>query len=82
MKDARRKKIEEASGIQMITCGPPKHHECDSDGPVVCGGENKDGTHWEGLASITENRMRSTWGSVSCSKCGMTAMDLGMWRGP
>jgi len=70
------------SDIQIFHCGPPKDHICDSDGPELCGGENPDGTYWQGLASDPESRRRARWGSVSCSKCGMTAMERGMWEGP
>lgn len=65
--------------VQVITCGPPKDHKCDSDGPTLCGGENEDGSYWKGSDSLPENRKRARWGSVSCSQCGMTAMELSMW---
>lgn len=66
----------------VFMCGPPRDHKCDDKGPELCGGENEDGTYWQGPASDRENRERANWGSVSCSICGMTAMERGMWEGP
>ena len=68
--------------IQVFLCGPPKDHQCDANGPTLCGGTNEDGTHWQGSDQIEDNRRRASWGSVSCSVCGMTAMERSMWEGP
>lgn len=71
-------RTDEMSEITVFTCGVPRDHKCDDAGPEVCGGENPDGTFWQG-PTTEENRRKSNWGSVSCSKCGMTAMERGMW---
>ena len=65
--------------VTVFQCGAPKDHKCDDDGPVVCGGENEDGTYWTGPDTPT-NRERARWGSVTCSVCGMTAMDRSLWE--
>lgn len=63
----------------VFLCGPPKDHKCDSDGPTLCGGENPDGTFWEGPDSDPDNRKRAFWGSVSCSICGVAAIHNAVW---
>lgn len=63
-------------GVTSFRCGPPKDHECDSKGPMVYGGD--------GVPTVTDRRLAGrgySWGSVTCSVCKMTAMDLAMWRG-
>ncbi len=65
--------------LTVFMCGPKRDHECNSDGPEMCGGIDKDGECWEGPAT-EENKKRANWGSVSCSICGMTAMEKGMWE--
>lgn len=67
--------------MNTFLCGPPKGHKCDADGPAVVGGENPDGSHWQG-EDTEENRKRASWASVSCSVCGMTAIERSMWDGP
>ncbi len=62
----------------VYICGQKPDHKCDSDGPEVCGGVNEDGSTWTGPA-IEGVRERAQWGSVTCSKCGMTAMDASLW---
>lgn len=56
-------------------CGPRKDHVCDSDGPTLYGGDE---------VPTTTDREKAgkgyTWGSVSCSNCGMTAMEADLWR--
>lgn len=69
------------SDLTVFVCGTKPVHECDSDGPAMCGGENPDGSYWRGLESDPENRRRANWGSVTCSKCGVTAMDKDMASG-
>lgn len=59
----------------MITCGNPRDHECDSKGPFIYGGDN--------VPSVTDPEKAGkgyTWGSVTCSKCGTTAMEQSLWR--
>lgn len=66
------------SDIQVFQCGPPKDHKCDDNGGFVYG--LRDGT-----VTDDEKRARNegcTWGSATCSVCGMTAMDRSMWEGP
>jgi len=68
--------------LTVITCGLPRDHTCDTEGPNLMGGENADGTFWE-MEDTPENRKlrkRASWGSVSCSMCGRTAMETSMWR--
>lgn len=60
---------------QIFQCGPPTDHECDSDGPFVYGGDD--------VPTITDRSKAGkgySWGSATCSKCGMTAMELSLWR--
>lgn len=64
----------------IFICGPKRDHECNADGPEICGGEDKvTGEPWQGEATV-ESRKRATWGSVSCSICGMTSTEKGMWQ--
>lgn len=63
--------------IQVFECGPPTDHKCNSDGPVMCGGSEPE--PWQKVDS-PENRKGASWGSVSCSICGRTAMEVGMWN--
>jgi len=61
--------------LTVFTCGAPRDHECDDNGPELYGGDN--------VPTVTDPSkagMGYTWGSVSCSKCGMTAMDASVWR--
>jgi hypothetical protein len=66
---------------RVFICGKKPDHQCDADGPVLCGGENPDGTYWSG-PDTEENKRRASWGSVTCSKCGEDAMSRSMWDGP
>lgn len=66
------------SQVDIFMCGPPKDHKCDDAGPYVFG--LKDGS-----TTDDEKRARKegcTWGSVTCSICGMSAMDRLLWEGP
>lgn len=65
---------------RVFICGPRGDHVCDSEGPTLCGGQNPDGSYWQGSDQVPENRKRANWGSVSCSKCGMTAMEKSLWE--
>lgn len=69
------------SELQVFMCGAPKDHKCDDNGPELCGGTDAKGNSWQGPPN-EENRCRANWGSVSCSVCGMTAMERSMWDGP
>lgn len=64
--------------LTVFMCGPPKNHVCDGDGPVIVGGEDESGEFWQG-PDTPENRKKARWGSVSCSKCGLTAQELHAW---
>lgn len=63
------------SEITAFVCGKPRDHKCDSNGPTLYGGD--------GVPTVTDQSKAGkgyTWGSVSCSVCGMTAMDKSMWE--
>ena len=63
------------SEITGFLYGPRRDHECDTKGPFLYGGDE---------VETTTDREKAgkgyTWGSASCSKCGMTAMELSLWR--
>jgi hypothetical protein len=64
-----------SEAITVITCGPPKDHECDSDGPTIYGGD--------GVPTLTDQSKAGkgySWGSVTCSKCGKSSMENSLWR--
>jgi hypothetical protein len=71
-----------SEGITGFICGPRRDHECNVDGPEICGGQDDDdvGIAWRDIAT-PENKKRAQWGSVSCSICGLTSMERGMWEG-
>ncbi len=56
-------------------CGAPRDHVCNSDGPTIYGGAD---------VPTTTDREKAgkgyTWGSVTCSLCGLDAMSLSLWR--
>lgn len=63
------------SGVTVFACGNPRDHECDDNGPTLYGGD--------GVPTVTDPSKAGkgyTWGSVSCSICGTTAMDAALWR--
>lgn len=64
--------------VTIFVCGQPKDHVCDDVGPIIIGGENEDGTFWQEFEDI-KNPLPHTWGSVSCSICGTTAIEKGYW---
>lgn len=64
-----------SEGLTIHTCGPAKDHKCDTDGPTLYGGEDVETTTDQSKAG-----KGYTWGSVSCSKCGLTAMDNSVWQ--
>jgi hypothetical protein len=68
-----------SDAITGFICGPRRDHECNTDGPEICGGEDESGELWQDVAT-EENRKRALWGSVSCSICGMSAMEKGFWE--
>lgn len=60
-------------------CGLPRDHTCDNDGPEIMGGDNVPTLPGE---EVRQKNLRGySWGSVTCSVCGMTAMDRSLWRG-
>lgn len=65
------------SEVTIFMCGPKKDHECDTDGPELIGGDD---WQMELLKAKSEDKRRARWGSVSCSKCGMSAMEADLWR--
>lgn len=67
----------EMSELSLFTCGVPKDHKCDDNGPFVY-------FHRDGhvLLEKPENVVGISGGSVTCSQCGMSAMDRAMWEGP
>lgn len=64
--------------LKVFMCGPPKDHECNFNGPTVLGGNDSEGNFWIG-PDTPENRSRASWGSVSCSLCGITAYETSQW---
>jgi len=62
--------------VSVFTCGPPKDHECNSDGKFLYGLSN--GTTTYDLA--VAKQFGYTWGSVTCSVCGMSSMEKSMWQ--
>ena len=65
--------------LQVFVCGPKRDHKCDTDGPVMVGGCDANGNYWQKTDS-PENRKGASWGSVSCSQCGTTAMENDVWK--
>lgn len=63
--------------VTRFECGMPSDHKCDDDGPIMCGGE-RDGEFWQAIET-PETRKGASWGSVSCSQCGRTSMQLAAW---
>lgn len=61
--------------IKVFQCGIKQDHMCDTDGPVLYGGDD--------VPTITDPSKAGkgyTWGSVSCSICGTTAMEQSFWQ--
>lgn len=64
----------------FFQCGTDPNHLCNTDGPNVCGGFDDDGNGWVKL-DVPENRKGATWGSTSCSICGMAVLEfVSQWR--
>lgn len=63
--------------IIVHICGPRKDHECDDNGPFMYG--LRDGTVTDNEEQVKKEGC--SWGSVTCSVCGITAMDRSMWEG-
>ena len=60
---------------QVFTCGLPRDHKCDDNGPFLYGGDN--------VPTVTDVKRAGkgySWGSASCSKCGRTAMERSPWE--
>ena len=62
--------------ITVFLCGAPRDHECDYKGPTVWGWDDGRTTNDRRIAQ----RDKSTWGSVTCSICGVSAMERSAWR--
>ncbi len=61
--------------LTAFFCGKPRDHVCDDNGPATYGLiDGRTTTSYE--EAIKEGH---TWGSVTCSVCGRTAMDNSMW---
>lgn len=66
------------SEVAVFQCGLPRGHKCDDNGPFLSGGDD--------VPTLPEKEVRElglrgyTWGSVTCSVCGMTAMDRSLWE--
>lgn len=61
-------------------CGPRKDHECDSNGPWEYYMRDKDGNTYVTRDESEARRGQCSGGSVTCSKCGMSAQELSLWR--
>lgn len=64
--------------ITVFTCGTPKDHKCDDDGPFI---------YQLNSGEITDDEKKArtkgcSWGSTTCSVCGMSAMERSLWEGP
>ena len=70
------KKLSENTAV-IFQCGPKRDHECDSEGLFLYGGDDVETT-----TDVTKAGKGYSWGSVSCSKCGMTAQEKALWDGP
>lgn len=61
--------------LQVFMCGNPRDHKCDDYGPFLYGGPE---------VETTSDREKAgkgyTWGSVSCSICGITAAERSYWE--
>ena len=63
------------SDLTFVACGHKADHKCNSDSPEIYGGDD--------VPTVTERPLSAkgyTWGSVSCSICGLTAMEESMRR--
>lgn len=70
-----RKRRGEVSEVTVFVCGKKQDHKCDDNGPTLYGGD--------GVPTVTDQKLAGkgySWGSVSCSVCGTTAMENDMWR--
>ncbi len=64
-----------AEDLTCFICGPPKDHKCDDEGPFVYGGDN--------VPTVTDRSKAGkgySWGSVTCSVCGTSAIDRSVWE--
>ncbi len=65
-------------GPTVFVCGPSRpKHVCDDKGPVEYG--LNDGRITNDKKEAQE--LGCFWFSVTCSKCGQSAMDRSMWEG-
>ena len=61
--------------VTVFHCGLPRDHQCDSTGQFIYGGDD--------VPTVTDPKLAGkgySWGSATCSVCGMTAMDQALWR--
>lgn len=65
--------------VRVFVCGKPHDHECNYNGPEMCGGTDSNGEPWQAPYTKEEKR-RISWGSVSCSICGRTAQENSYWE--
>ena len=66
------------SEVTSFICGKPRDHKCDDNGPVITGGDN---VPTKLQSEVMGKGLRGyTWGSVSCSVCGNTAMGNSYWE--
>ena len=68
----------DVSDTTVFVCGPPKDHACDDDGPFIYGLS-------DGSTTDSEERARKegcSWGSATCSVCGISSMERILWEGP
>lgn len=57
------------SEASIFICGPKKDHKCDTEGPMIYGGDD--------VPTVTDRSKAGkgySWGSVTCSICGSDAM--------
>ena len=71
------------SELQIIKCGLPKDHECDSNGPFIMIHENGERMLESKARRLSEiGRLGKGWntGSATCSVCGMSDYENSFWR--
>lgn len=61
--------------VIQFKCGLPTDHDCDDNGPVIYGGDDVETTTDQSKAG-----KGYTWGSVTCSICGLDSMSRSYWR--
>lgn len=64
----------------VFHCGPPKDHKCDSNGPWEYYMRDPEGNAWVTHDESVARKGPCSGGSVTCSKCGLSAQELAMWQ--